>query len=194
MGKYEDFIGRYQCPHDIVDFLVKFYKDNPEMHTGGAQGIKGNVDKNIKDSTDLYVNMNDAKTQMTGFANYEQHLSDAMMSYMDKYPDIQRQNPFGLVESFNLQHYPIGGGFKAEHHERTGELDKTIKRMLVFMTYLNDVPDGGTTFKYYDHTESAVKGKTLIWPSDFTHTHCGVVSNTQEKMIATGWFSFIWDL
>lgn len=61
------------------------------------------------------------------------------------------------------------------------------------MTYLNDVVDGGTHFKYFNHTEKATKGKTIIWPADWTHTHRGQISNTQEKIIATGWFSHEWD-
>ena len=36
------------------------------------------------------------------------------------------------------------------------------------MTYLNDVPDGGTHFKYQELTAPAKKGLTLIWPTDFT--------------------------
>ena len=31
------------------------------------------------------------------------------------------------------------------------------------------------------------KGLTLIWPADWTHTHRGVISQTKEKTIITGW-------
>jgi hypothetical protein len=34
------------------------------------------------------------------------------------------------------------------------------------------------------------KGLTLIWPADWTFTHRGVPSPTQEKIITTGWFNF----
>ena len=56
------------------------------------------------------------------------------------------------------------------------------------MTYLNDVEDGGgKEFKYQKLRFNAKKGTTLIWPPDFTHTHRGVISPTQEKYISTGW-------
>jgi hypothetical protein len=59
------------------------------------------------------------------------------------------------------------------------------------MTYLNDVPNGGTDFYYYPELNlQAKKGLTIIWPSDWTHTHRGVISKTHEKYIVTGWFSF----
>jgi hypothetical protein len=58
------------------------------------------------------------------------------------------------------------------------------------MTYLNTVEDGGgTSFFYQRVTLKAEKGLTLIWPVEWTHTHKGEVSETEEKYIVTGWFS-----
>jgi hypothetical protein len=34
------------------------------------------------------------------------------------------------------------------------------------------------------------KGLTLIWPAIWTHPHRGVVSPTQTKYIATGWWMY----
>ena len=67
------------------------------------------------------------------------------------------------------------------------------RRLLVFMTYLNDVDDGGTEFKYQNITTPAKKGLTLIWPAPWTHTHRGQISYTKTKYITTGWFSYIED-
>ena len=44
--------------------------------------------------------------------------------------------------------------------------------------------------KYQNLRVSAKKGTTLIWPTDFTHTHRSQISPTQEKYIATGWYEF----
>ena len=54
----------------------------------------------------------------------------------------------------------------------------------------NDIPDGGgTEFKFYpDFKVNAKKGLSLMWPTDFTHTHRGVVSE-YEKYIVTGWIN-----
>ena len=64
--------------------------------------------------------------------------------------------------------------------------------MLVWMFYLNDVYDGGETF--FPHQAKKVKarqGKLVIWPSDWTHAHYGLVSNTETKYIISSWFNFI---
>ena len=57
------------------------------------------------------------------------------------------------------------------------------------MTYLNDGEDGGTEFLYQKIASPAKKGLTLIWPANWTHTHRGIISSTNEKIIITGWFS-----
>ena len=62
----------------------------------------------------------------------------------------------------------------------------------MFMTYLNDVTDAGQTeFKIQKRKVNARRGKTLIWPVDWTHTHRGIVSPTQSKYIVGGWFSYL---
>ena len=81
-------------------------------------------------------------------------------------------------------------GYHNWHCESGSSLyDRTT--ILAWMVYLNDVEDGGgTEFKYQGLRHNAKKGKTLIWPSDFTHTHRGVISQTKEKYIVTGWYTY----
>ena len=47
-----------------------------------------------------------------------------------------------------------------------------------------------TYFTDYDLTMDAVEGRCVIWPAFFTHTHRGIVSKTETKYIATGWFQY----
>ena len=96
-----------------------------------------------------------------------------------------------MREKYNLQKYPPGGGFKIWHFENDFSSKLNWHRGLVFMTYLNDVEDGGTEFLYQNLTIPAKKGLTLIWPAFFTHTHKGQISKTKEKYIVTGWFNHI---
>ena len=103
--------------------------------------------------------------------------------------DYKEKDPFfNINTNFNIQHYNINEGFNYYHYERDGLSSCT--RNLVFMTYLNNVEDGGTQFKYQNLITPAKKGLTLIWPTDFTHTHRGVISQTKEKYIVTGWYTY----
>ena len=66
-----------------------------------------------------------------------------------------------------------------------------MHRVFAWMTYLNDVEDGGET--YFDHFNLKIKptiGKTLIWPAEWTHAHRGEVLNKGKKFIITGWMQF----
>ena len=92
-----------------------------------------------------------------------------------------------MNEGANIQYYKPGAGYFAEHCERTS---KNENRCLVWMTYLTDTPNAGTHFKYQNITAPCKKGLTLIWPTDFTHTHRGQISDTHEKYIITGWFGY----
>ena len=60
------------------------------------------------------------------------------------------------------------------------------------MTYLTDVVgEGGETEFYYQKLKiKPKKGLTLIWPSDWTHTHRGIPAPDEEKVIITGWIHY----
>ena len=74
---------------------------------------------------------------------------DIIKLYIKKYPHMNENAEFGIGETYNTQKYPIGGGFKIWHYENDFK-SFNYDRCLVFMTYLNDVEDGGTSFKYQD--------------------------------------------
>ena len=44
---------------------------------------------------------------------------------------------------------------------------------------------------YKDNSLKAKEGKLVIWPSDFTHPHRGIVSLDEEKYIVTGWLEIV---
>jgi len=156
---------------------------------GTTDGVA--VDKKKKDSYDLgLVTVPDELAEQYRVPDYFVELQKCFGQYYEKYPELKMAGACSVAESPIIQYYKPGGGFKMMHYERTGW--ETTTRALVFMTYLNDVTEGGGThFKYQDITTSAKKGKTVIWPSDFTHTHAGVVSRTQSKYIMTGWLNFV---
>ena len=99
--------------------------------------------------------------------------------------------PWLVGTTMNIQKYKPGEGFFSWHTERTLPLPETVDRALVFMTYLNDVPNGGTKFFHQDIVTPARKGLTLIWPVDWTHVHAGQITEESEKYIFTGWIQYI---
>ena len=59
------------------------------------------------------------------------------------------------------------------------------------MLYCNTLKNGGTDFPFQKEIMKAEKGKLVIWPSDFTHPHRGVISQAEEKYIVTGWLEIV---
>lgn len=183
---YKSFIGGWNIPHEICDKVVDFYDKRPKWHRPGSLGFQ-EPNADVKDSMDMTFSFDE---NIPPLDEYISHLNNVLQSYLARYEWAKRIMPFGLTKNYNIQKYPVGGGFKHWHNERAGIMGVS-SRVLVWMTYLNDVPDGGTEFYYQDLYCPAEKGLTLIWPTDWTHTHKGRVSHTQEKYIITGWFNFL---
>lgn len=181
------FIGAWFIEESICDQLIDFFKENNYFPVSPGTTSNG-IDKSIKDSYDKAIS---PVSQDQRVCSYLEEVSNVLDLYIQKYPTCNNtESSWKIVENFNVQWYPPNGGFKVFHFERNGSL-KSIMRYLTFMTYLNDVDDGGETEFYYQNLKvKPQKGLTLIWPVEWTHTHRGIPSPTQEKIIATGWYSF----
>jgi hypothetical protein len=175
----------------LCDRLIDFYK----MSDKKTKGISGNslVQEHLKKSTDVGLTANDNIA-----IEYVLQLNKAIEAYSKLYEHSLKEHIINITEGMNIQHYAPTEGFYRWHHEKAfieqanGELGQQITRHLVFMTYLNDVKDGGgTEFLYQGVKTTAVKGKTLIFPAEWTHTHRGVISNTEDKYIITGWLNLV---
>lgn len=171
----------------LCDDLIKYHKEHTEYKCSGAVGT-GKVDKEIKDSIDVpfWSASNNPIIQ-----KYFQELQIGLDNYIEKYEFVKRLS-LRTKEATNIQYYPLGGGFKDWHFERMSIDFPQTSRALVFMTYLNDVHDKGETEWVYQNKKiQPRKGLSVIWPTDFTHTHKGIPSLTEEKYIVTGWFNLI---
>tara|TARA_B100001094_G_C17821585_1_gene618779 strand:+ start:93 stop:671 length:579 start_codon:yes stop_codon:yes gene_type:complete len=184
-----NFIREYKTPIKLCDDILKYFKKNKKLHVPGkifnSEIGHGEVNYKAKVSTDIAVSV---KSNVKIFNDYNSFLIKCIHKYIEEFSEMSDLDFFGLTEGYNVQYYKKNEGFKLWHSERGFS---TSTRMLVFMTYLNDVPDGGTQFKNYNLTVKAKKGKTVLWPSDFTHTHKSEISKKYSKYIVTGWINFI---
>lgn len=171
--------------------VIKWFEMHPEKHNPGV-AWGGEVDQSHKQSTDWTKNFRDEDP-------IDQLIEDILLHHTEEYHEEVKginyvSSSWGLDPYYNIQKYPPGGGFKNWHHEH-GNFDEfpdsdACRRILAWMIYLNDVPDGGTQFIDQEKTLKAVEGRVVIWPAYWTHTHRSQVSHTQTKYIATGWYIF----
>ncbi|MEH6435243.1 2OG-Fe(II) oxygenase [Massilia sp. DD77] len=96
--------------------------------------------------------------------------------------------------SVNLQKYLKGtGGYHHWHSEiyPQNASCETLHRVLLWQFYLNDVDEGGETeFLYQGRKVAPKKGRLVIAPAGFTHTHKGHVPKSGDKYIATSWILY----
>ena len=103
-------------------------------------------------------------------------------------PDTHSKENTPLIK---FQKYFPNKSYHRLHCENDGSSTspEIIMRHLVFMTYLNDIEQGGETeFPQHNFKCRPEKGLTLIWPAHWTHMHRGISAPNETKYILTGWF------
>ena len=184
-----NFIGCWNLENNkLCSEIIEFFEDNKKLQKQGITGQGKNL--KLKKTTDITINPNDLKNPK--FKILEKYINELHKCYID----YQKQWPFLKtmlkkidIPAFNIQKYSRGDHFAHLHSERTSL--STLHRLFAWMTYLNDVEDGGkTNFSHYGISIKPQTGKTLIWPAEWTHAHTGEILNGGKKYIITGWMHF----
>ena len=189
------FVRIYKFPDELCDSIVDLFDNAPEKFKKSGEihdGKNFGTADHIKKSTDLVL-LPEKEVGTPVMGTYFKLLQHSFEDYMREFSILNSSIPIGLKEPVSIQHYKPGEGYFAWHFERLHNPPNS-HRVAVFMTYLNDVEEGGTDFLYQKFTTQAKKGMTLIWPADWTHPHKGQISNDQEKYIITGWISWCPDM
>jgi hypothetical protein len=193
----------YIDDNSIIDEIINYHKklpllsDEENAEDGETYKYKGvlygnRTDDNIKTSIDCAF---PHTTKFDFSEKYVNALQDMVTAYVEKYQVLNYiPQKWALCENPIIQYYPPEvGGFPVWHYERTSDplnaFNFSNYRILVFMTYLNDVEEGGETeFLHQNLKIKPEKGLTLIWPADWFFTHKGNLTKKKEKWIVTGWF------
>ena len=186
------FIGSWNILNDeLCKNIITFFENNTDLQKKGV--TTGNtLNEEVKKSTDITINPNSLSDKdYEIFIKYFEHLNECFSDYKEQFPFLKTFIKKIGIGPFNIQKYLSGDHFSKLHSERTSV--STLHRLFAWMTYLNDVKedDGGTTdFDYYKIKVKPERGKTLIWPAEWTHAHYGSVLKKGEKFIITGWIDF----
>ncbi len=188
-NKSPNFIGSWNIENDkLCNDIIKFFEENKSLQNKGMIGHK--IEPEKKQTTDININPSQLKDpKYSLFNSYFDLLNKCFLDYKNEYPFLNTFLKKTHIGHFNVQKYTPGDHFSLSHCERTGL--GFLHRIFAWMTYLNNVDDGGTTnFEYYDIKVKPEIGKTLIWPAEWTHVHTGSVLKSGTKYIITGWIHF----
>jgi prolyl 4-hydroxylase len=189
-GAAPHFIGCWALEDDgLCDGLVAHFEANAAAQKPGFVG-GGVVDPSFKQSIDLTLAPEAlAKGESPVLGAYFERLNHCFWDYLEEWSFLKSFLDEVHIGSFNIQKYADGDHFGGLHSERTALAN--AHRVLVWMTYLNDVAAGGETeFPHFALKVRPAKGKTLIWPAEWTHAHRGCVVERGPKYIVTGWMHF----
>lgn len=197
-GQFDDFIGIWEnfVPEYYCDELIQTFEkiknewqglgvtqmnieDEYQVWDGSAQFSQKNLGR-FDDQ--ILLNYADAKKT----AGVNQFLVSCLADYCRVYGQLQGVH---LMNSdLKMQKTPPGGGYHVWHYE-SGSFD-TKHRELVWMIYLNDLPDGEgeTEFLYQKRRIKPTKGTVVFFPAGLTHVHKGNTVFTTDKYILTGWY------
>ena len=184
-----NFIGSWVIePFSLCDDLITYFESNAAAQKAGVTGL--GRDLSAKDRIDISIAPN--QLELPGnevFKTYVNSLFACYKDYLAQWPFLEQIGQNLEMGKFNLGRYQRGQHFQKMHAERSGL--GSLHRVLAWMTYLNDVDEGGETyFDHYDLTIKPRKGVTLIWPAEWTHAHKGNVLLGESKYMITGWLTF----
>ena len=197
--EFDDFIGVWPnfMPKPFCDELIQFAdtvfdtgcievpgatnQENLEGETAFASSIQYGGDLNRKDYAFL---LNFANRTLGLQVN--SILKSCAGHYVHQYQSLK--NTSLISTDIKFQKTPPGGGYHLWHHEDADLAHSP--RELVWMIYLNDMPDGEaeTEFLYQRRRIKPTAGTVVLWPAGYTHSHKGNTVMTQDKYIITGWY------
>ncbi len=188
---YSDLIWIYD--NSLTPDFCKLLIDKFEISQDKYEGIigSGEVNRNIKRTTDLLISKNDLyqredgilfKSLKKGLNLYTQHLSS-----LGIYCNVT-EGAEVFDTGYQIQKYSIeedNKGFYNWHHDSI--INKSGARILTYLWYLNTIEEGGET-EFFDGMKIKPKEGTLVvfpacWP--YFHRSCEVIK--EEKWICTGW-------
>ena len=183
------FIGAWTIePSEICDDLIEFFEKHTAKQKQGE--FSSGVDPLLKKSIDITIKPKDFELKgYEVFSSYMEKLLLCYKDYREQWPFLSKYLSEIHIGAFNLQRYHKGDHYNAVHSERMGLASS--HKLFAWMTYLNDVEDGGETeFPHFGISVKPEKGKTLIWPSEWTHAHSGNLLKSGSKYIITGGMHF----
>ena len=184
------FIGSWKMDDDqLMEDLVDFFNKNHESHKQGEIST-GAVDKKKKDCLDLFINPKEAKEKNdTIILTYIDKLASCYQDYAEQWDYVKNWKKI-YIGPFVIQKHLKSGHHKAYHVDRKNISES--HKIFSWVTFLNDVSgnEGKIHFKYFNLSIKPERGKTLIWPSEWTHAHNEEPTIKSEKYLIKGSFHF----
>lgn len=189
----DDFIGIFYSDincSQYIDYHKKSEQANNIIRRRNVNVENNEPQKRAQLVQDDFVTI-DSSSHMVNFtrnvsllSDYNNLTSQAMDLYVQKWNSVAN---YEFQQAYmNIQKTSKSQGYHVWHYEDGSYANN--RRMFATMLYLNDVDEGGETeFLYQSLRVKPERGKFLIWPAQWMHTHRGNPPLSGEKYIITSW-------
>ena len=167
--------------------IEKFEADDRKWCGKTFDGRGEKVEDKVKVSWDLGVRSDDPSWQ-SDFEKIHNPVVKCVQNYMQSSPSLKILS--SRVVGYKIQMYPENEGHFDWHFDASSE--RTMRRILGLVLYLNDIEQGGETEFY--HQKLKVKpqaGHGLIFPAGWTHMHRGCIPTSEKKYIISSFIELV---
>jgi len=194
---HKDFIGYYRdvFPEGYCQHLISEFDALESKGVGSSRQQNNDALKHEKDDHQIFLN-----AKSVDFGKFKERSSvdiffDGLQQCYENYSNtysVLKSNGNIRGTTMKMQKTSAGGGYHVWHSEQGS--GNSANRVLVYMLYLNTLPEGGngeTEFLYQHERVKPEEGLMLFWPAAYTHAHRGnPVYSKESKYIVTGWFYY----
>jgi hypothetical protein len=186
---HKDFIGVYEnsLSKENCDFAIQNFERHVSINPSSIQNNKEQFSIEEMGRLDFTIFAENMPIELSKIIN--KTLDDCLHFYTEEFFSLKQVK--ARSEEIKLQRTPPKGGYHIWHCEAQNR--KSMNRVLTWMIYLNDIPDGEgeTEFLWQGIRVKPKAGTCVIWPAQFTHPHRGNPVYSCDKYIATGWYTYI---
>ena len=179
-------------PMQLCDDYIKYFDDREQAGFAKDRWTSQGQKSTIMEDAQLFLSNGAFLTDVDAMFISERFLKifweEMYAAYAKKFSILTNYHPHKIYH-LKIQKTAPTQGYHVWHSEH-GSRDYAT-RILSFILYLNDVEEGGETeFLYMKKRVQAKKGRVLLWPAAFPHTHRGNPPLSGTKYILTGWVEF----
>ena len=176
---------------EICDDIINRFENDKKNQISGIT-LSG-LNKDVKDTNDLMLSHHDEwkdidtlinKVIYTQFELYRNQLTFINSEDGNEIPIFMFPTQVGDT-GYQIQKYKQNEGKYVWHTDNQVRANGK-ERLITFLFYLNDVDKGGETDFHYKKIIPRT-GKLLLFPATWTFTHRGIMPESSDKYIITGW-------
>ena len=186
---HKDFIGVYENAliQEDCEYIVQRFEKHAANNPSSIKNGQRNFDNQKIGRLDFSLFAENSIPDVCKMVN--KTLDNCLSAYIEEFFTLKIVN--ARSEVVKIQRTPPKGGYHVWHIE--ADCRAYADRVLVWMIYLNDIPDGEgeTEFLWQGVRVKPKAGTCVLWPAQFTHAHRGNPVYSCNKYIATGWYTFI---